>query len=333
MVNIVIVGTGDIALKRHIPGILQSPSAVLYGFYNRTPSKAQALAQQYHAQFYADWQQLLADPHAQALLICTPPQSHEELSVQALEAGKHVLLEKPMAPTLQGAQHIAQAAENSCGIFAMLHVQRFYKPHQRAKQLLEQGAIGQLLSCRTYLGNADLSLLHGKPLPDWMGALSNIGIHRLDLLQYLVGAPISGAFCRCSRLVGQSSIPHAATGDDHAAAILEFSNGTVGSLIASRTSFHGEDRSTILIGTEGTITTYSQGHDLILQRVDGERSVFDFGCAHPQEQLELTNIHELFCQAVLGQIPTPVSAQAGVDSIQALCALQRSNAQECWVQI
>ncbi len=332
MLNIVIVGTGDIALKRHIPGILQSPSAVLYGFYNRTPSKAVVLAEQYHAKFYASWQQLLADPAVQAVLICTPPQSHEELTVQALAAGKHVLLEKPMAPTLQAAERMAKAAEHSKGILMLLHIQRFYKPHLRAKELLEHGAVGRLLSCRTYLGNADFALLQGKPLPDWMGALSNIGIHRIDLLQYLVGAPASGVFCRRSSLAGQTR-GHALNGDDHTAAILEFKNGVAGSLIASRTSFHGEDRSTLLIGTEGTITTYSAGHDLILQRVDGERLVFDFPDSHPQSKLELTNIHELFCQAALGFIPTPVTAMDGAASIRTLEALEASNAEERWIEI
>ena len=332
MVNIVLAGTGDIALKRHIPGLCEARSAVLYGFYNRTSEKALDLSKKYDARFYPTWEAVLNDPQADAVLICTPPSSHAQLACEALRAGKHVLLEKPMAETVRDARLIEKAADESGRLFMMLHVQRFYKPHMYAKEIADSGQIGTPLSIRTILCNADQSLLSGQPMPDWHGALANIGIHRIDLLRYLTSSEVTGVFCRsCRQIVSPTG--YTTESDEYSSAILEFANGMSGMLITSRTSFHGEDRATQIIGTRGMVAAYYGGHDLVVETSDNGRRYYDLPDAHPQNVLELTDIHERFCQAIEKGQQSPVTAHDGVRSIEILEALKSSNRSQSWVSL
>ena len=101
MINLVIIGTGDIARKRHIPGILQSADAKLYGFYNRSVKKSEEAAKTYGGKVFASEEEIYDDPAVDAVLISTPPVSHKALAVKALLPGRHVLLEKPMSLTVE----------------------------------------------------------------------------------------------------------------------------------------------------------------------------------------------------------------------------------------
>lgn len=334
MVNIVIIGVGDIAKKRHIPAIQQAASGTLYGFCNRTWETTQALAEKYGVRAYHSTQEVFADPNVQAVLISTPPAAHAELAVQALRANKYVLLEKPMALTLPEAERIVDAQAQSGAKVTMLHVQRYYAPHAKAKELLDRGEIGRLLTIRTYLGNADVGLLAGVPHPGWEDALFNVGIHRIDLLRWLVGSEVQQVMCHRSQLLVKPADPEdPKTVDDHAVGIFEFENGVVGTMIASRTSFHGEDRSTVLIGTEGTITTYARAHELIVEKRNGERIAYDFPGAHVQGVWELTDLHERFFRSILEDRSPEVTAWDGLQSVKIAAALERSHKERRWVSL
>lgn len=331
MINIVIIGVGDIAKKRHIPAILKSQDGNLYGFYNRHTERTRQLAEQFHVHAFESLDELWKDRNVHAVLISTPPDSHEELAVQALAAGKHVLLEKPMARTIQEAEKIRQAALQYGKKLMLLHVQRFYDPHQKAKELLEKGEIGRLLTIRSMLGNAEAELLQGKVRQDWRDALFDVGIHRIDLMRWLAGAEVTGVYCHRSRLLIKSEPGVQKEPDDHTVGILQYENGVVGTLIASLTSFHGEDRSTVLLGTEGTITTYAGGHDVVVEKRSGEKRFYDFSSAHPQGVWELTDVHQRFFESILKDTKPQVTADDGTASIRIAAALEKADRERRFV--
>lgn len=331
MVDLVIVGAGDIARKRHIPGIRKAEHGRLFGFYNRNVERTRELAAQYRVKCYESAEEIWEDPSVDAVLISTPPASHESLAVKALEAGKHVLLEKPMTLREEEAERIREAAERSGAKFMMLHVQRFYGPHKKAKELLEQGRIGRLLSCRTFLGNGNAGG-GGDLSPSWHDTLFDVAIHRIDLLRYLVGTEAEQVFCHRSSLSGCRSAGAETPAEDHMVGLFQFANGAVGTLISTRCAYGGEDRSTELFGTEGRITTYRDGHGLILERKDGEREVFDFPDGLDQRKLELTDIHERFCLCIEEDTEPPVTVWDGVMSVRLASALERSDREKRWVE-
>lgn len=333
-VNTVIIGAGDIALKRHIPAVLQAPNGTLAGFYNRHFDRTKELAEQYGGKAYSSLQQIWDDNDVDAVLISTPPQSHAELSIAALMAGKHVLLEKPMTLSVKEAEDIVNAVEKSQKKFMMLHIQRYYDPHKKAKELLDSGAIGRLLTIRSVLGNADNGLLEGQRRDGWHDALNNVGIHRIDLMRWLVGAEAESVYCHRSRLlIKPLSQEDERVADDHAVGIIQYENGVVGTLIASNTSFHGEDRSTELIGTKGAIKTYTGGHDLVLRNSDGVETVYDFPSAHAQNIWELTDTHIRFFNSIINDTEPEITAVDGLKAVKIAEAMERADLKKCQVQI
>ena len=110
MLNIGIIGCGKIAQVRHLPEYEQNPGARIAGLYDLNQERAQTLAAQYGAKVYPSYEALLADPAIDAVSVCSANVSHAEITVAALEAGKHVLCEKPMATTLEDCERMVAAA-------------------------------------------------------------------------------------------------------------------------------------------------------------------------------------------------------------------------------
>ena len=324
-INIVIIGAGDIAKRRHIPALLKSEHINFYGVYNRHPESTKAIADKHQVKAYASLDEVLSDSSVDAVLIATPPDTHEELAVKALKGGKHVLLEKPMTLSVEEAERIDKAAKETGRKLALLHVQRFYPQHAKAKELLDAGAIGDLLTIRTVLGNKDPGVLTHRQYPGWQDALFNIGVHRADLIRWLVGSKVEGVYAHVSRILAENTPGDKRETNDHAAAILQFENGVVGTLIASKLSIHGEDRSTTLIGTKGAIITFSEGHDVVLKLSDGTVKYYDFETAHAQEVLELTDLHERFALSILNDTDVDVTGEDGIESIRIVEAFEKAN--------
>ena len=113
MFGIGIIGCGKIAQVRHIPEYNDNPDAKLVAFYDLNTARAEALAEQYGGRAYESVEALLADPNVDAVSVCSANASHAEITVAALEAGKHVLCEKPMATTLADCERMVSAAKKS----------------------------------------------------------------------------------------------------------------------------------------------------------------------------------------------------------------------------
>lgn len=333
MVNIVIIGTGAVAHMRHMPGMKNAQNGKLYGFFDCSIERAKEAAREYGGKVYQSLEEVYADPQVHGVIVCTPPSTHVSCAAGALNAGKYVLLEKPMTFTVEEAREIGAAEEKSGKKVMMLHVQREYEPHVTAKQLLDRGEIGKLLSYRTFLGNADPNVKNGVKTPWWHNALYNVGIHRIDLMRYITESEVVGVYCHRSRLMIREWDDASKVTDDHTVGILEHENGIVGTLITSRTSFHGEDRSTILIGTEGAITTYAGSHDLIVQKSTGETICYDFKSGHVQSTLEITNIYDEFCRCIEQNSVPSITARDGIESIRIAAAMEKSDREKKWISL
>ena len=195
MLNIGIIGCGKIAQVRHLPEYEQNPGARIAGLYDLNQERAQALAAQYGAKAYESYETLLADPAIDAVSVCSANVSHAEIAVAALEAGKHVLCEKPMATTLEDCERMVAAAQKSGKYLMIDQNQRLAGAHRKARELIRAGAIGKPLTFRT-------AFRHGGPetwsvdpgQSTWffdkkraaMGAMADLGVHKTDLIQFLL---------------------------------------------------------------------------------------------------------------------------------------------------
>lgn len=200
MLNVAIVGAGRIA-DLHAPGYMAHPDARIAAVVDRDDQLLQRRVEQWDAPAgYSDYRNMLDDQRVQAVEILTPHASHAQIIVDALAAGMHVSVQKPMAISLEQCDAIVDAAEESGRIFRVFENFAYYEPLTRAKQVLDDGIIGEPMSLRikTLMGNPQ----YGWHVPDstraWRfdAAVSgdgrivlDYGWHIFAMSRILLGAP------------------------------------------------------------------------------------------------------------------------------------------------
>lgn len=195
LVNIALIGAGEIGAV-HAQAHAAAAGNRLCAIHDVHPEQARQLGERVGATVAASLDAVLDDPAIEAVDLCVPNHLHRELAVRALEAGKHVLCEKPMALSLADADAMLAAAAHS-GRFLMIgHVLRFSPEYVVAKKALDDGRIGEPLLMS---GRRMVSLLAGTPGADgWRrdplrsgGAVLDMQIHDLDVFCWFLGEPES----------------------------------------------------------------------------------------------------------------------------------------------
>jgi 1,5-anhydro-D-fructose reductase (1,5-anhydro-D-mannitol-forming) len=222
MVSWLVVGIGDITRKRVLPAILAEPRSRLAGIVTRDPAKAEP----YGVPSWTDLAAALAGCDATAVYIATPVFLHAEQTIAALRSGFHVLCEKPMALNYAEAFSMQQASEDTGRTLGIAYYRRMYPKVDRARELMEAGAIGRPVFAEATahewynpLGTSRAWL--ADPKQSGGGPLRDIGSHRIDLMNYLFGKPISA--------IGHlSTLVHPLPVEDNATVMIEYEGGVRG---------------------------------------------------------------------------------------------------------
>jgi predicted dehydrogenase len=222
MHNWIVIGIGDITKRRVIPAIQAESRSSLYGFVTSDAAKAAP----YKVRSWPTLDEALADPAVQVVYVGTPVFLHGPQTIQSLRAGKHVLCEKPMAMNEAEARAMVRTAEETGKTFGVAYYRRCYPKVQRAKELLEAGAIGQPLFAE--LTNHMWFDGHDKnrgwlfdPAKAGGGPLFDIASHRIDVLNFLFGQP--------QRVSAQlSNAVHHYAVEDNATVMIEYGQGVRG---------------------------------------------------------------------------------------------------------
>ncbi len=322
MVKIGVIGCGRIAQLRHLPEFASNPDAELIAVYDRTKERAEEIAENYHCKVCQTAEELIADEEIDAVSICVANVLHAELTIKALKAGKHVLCEKPMASTIEECKAMVRAAEDSGKILMIAQNQRFDPVHRKAKQLLEQGVIGKVLTFRSSFGHSGPEnwSIHQGP-KTWffdkkqaaMGAMADLGIHKTDLIQYLLDDTVVETSAKITTLDKRDAEGNPISVDDNAICIYRMSSGVIGTMTASWTYYGGQDNSTVFYGTEGTMKIY-ENPDRPLEVVhrDGSRDGYDF------EQTDRSGVIDAFVKAVETGSASPVSPESALSAMRAV---------------
>ena len=333
MVKIGIIGCGKIAQVRHIPEYLDNKSAQLIGFFDVNQERAADIASQYGGRAYKSYQALLADPSIDALSVLTPNFTHAEIAIAALRAGKHVLCEKPMATTLADCEAMAAAARETGRKLMIGQNQRLAAAHQKARELLQAGAIGEVITFQTGFSHsgADQWSIDGRS--SWFmdrsrscfGAMADLGVHKTDLMVYLLGSPIVQA----SAVIGtlQKKYPDGTpiTVDDNAFCTFVMRNGVTGTMHASWTNYGREDNATSLYGTTGAMHIYKDpAHAIVIERGGTERTCFDTDAIQTNDSQTKSGIIDLFIDCILRDTAPVISAEDVLPAMRAIFACAKS---------
>ncbi len=256
-----VIGCGSIAEIAHFPSIQRTPGAELLACCDINADTARQAAERWGARaWYSDYRQMLTDcDDLDAVVIATPVNVHRNQAVAAAKAGLHILVEKPLAATNTEAWDIVETCRNQ-GVKLMVGCdRRFWTHNQWAKQLVDEGVIGQVLQARAsmhehwhfYQDNVAKTDFRLDARVSGGAALTDTGAHAIDLVTWLIGSRVKRAIGIAKRIAMPASYT---LNDDVAWALVEYDNGATACISCNRFS-PAVSQATELYGTEGTIFT------------------------------------------------------------------------------
>lgn len=262
-----VIGCGMIA-NSHAQAIQATTAARLIGVTDSMEASRSAFAVKYGVRDFASVEEMLSCPEIQAVCICTPSGLHAPLAIKAAEAGKNVVVEKPMAISLKEADDLIGACARGKVKVEVISQLRFSPAVRALKAAVDGGRLGRLLSGDIYMKYFrsqeyyDKGGWRGTWAMDGGGALMNQGIHGIDLLQYVMG-PVRSVFGHARTLARRIEV------EDTAAGIVEFQNGAIGVIQAATSVIPGFPRRLEVHGEKGSIVL--QEDSVLSWDVEGER--------------------------------------------------------------
>ena len=229
-----------------------SEEAVLVGVADARLPAAERFAKEKQVRAFASVEEMLACPEIDVVTICVPSGLHAELAIKAANAGKHIIVEKPMAITKEQLDAMEEACTRNGVMLSSVAQSRFTSGVRKAKQAIEDGYLGKMVCADVYMKfNRTQEYYNtggwrGTKAMDGGGALMNQGIHGVDLLLYLAG-DVKSVYAVSKTLARQIEV------EDTLSAVLEFKSGATGVIQATTSVYPGYPRRLELNGDKGTI--------------------------------------------------------------------------------
>ncbi|MCP3738600.1 Gfo/Idh/MocA family protein [Rossellomorea sp. BNER] len=337
-----VIGAGSIS-ELHFQSYLQNNDVEIYAVCDLNEQRAQDKMKKYNAEtYYTNYHDLLNDPQVDAVSICTWNNSHAEISIAALDAGKHVLVEKPLCKTVDEALRVEEAVKNNGKVFQIGFVRRYASNTKVLKSFINSGDLGEIYYAKASnlrrLGNpggwfADNERSGGGPLID-------LGVHIIDLCWYLMGKPkvksVTGN--TYSKLGNRSNIknltfyqaadydPDINKVEDLSNALIRFENGASLVVDVSYTLHIKKDETSIqLFGEKGgaeiepELLIVTEKNDTIINSQPQVDSLaFDFNQAFQNEIDD-------FIKCCKGEALTLSPVEDGIELMKILCGIYESS--------
>ncbi len=276
--GVAVLGTGFGATV-HIPALKYVEGVEIVAVVSRRADRAKAAADRHGIPTAStDWRDVINDPKVDAVVVATPPYLHHQMVIAALEAGKHVLCEKPMARNLAEARDMVKLAESANVVAVINHEFRYLPIRQRVKELIDEGYVGQPHSVAMNVFRSTLADPNDRPF-GWLmeqdkagGMLGASGSHDIDSLRWWLGeihevAGVASTMVKRRRLPDSSGMA-SVDADDNFAFLLKFASGVIGSVHFSATAPINAGEEVTISGSEGMIIVQGDGELLGARRRD-----------------------------------------------------------------
>ncbi len=346
-VKVGIIGCGKVS-HLHAQALKNIPEAVFTCAFSRDINKAGTFAEKYSVKAYSDIDEMIEGKDVEAVIICTPHPNHAEMAIKAAKAGVHILIEKPLASSLEDCDAMIKAAKENNAIIGMVCQRRFYTPVQRVRNAIDEGKIGKpILSTVNMLGWRDEAYYRSDPWRGtWKkeggGVLVNQAPHQIDLLQWFMG-PVDELFGYWSNL----NHPYVEV-EDTAIAVIKFKNGGIGNIIVSnsinpalfgKVHVHGANGASIGTQTDGGAMFIAgmsniteppvndlwtvKGEEEMLENWRKEDSEF-FNSIDPMIYFHQKQIED-FLKAIINGTKPLIDGEEGRKTVEIFTAIYRSN--------
>ena len=317
-----VIGTGRIG-KVHISTLVQNVSqAEVVAIADTNPDSANEVARAFGiANVYSDYKDVINNPEVEAVVICSPTDTHAQYIVEVAKAGKHIFCEKPVDLSLKVIQGALEAVKKA-GVKLMVGFNRRFDPNfLKIKQLVEEGKIGdphilKITSRDPAPPPAEYSAVSG-------GMFMDMTIHDFDMARYIVGSEVTEVYTNAAVLVDPEI---GKAGDvDTAVITLTFANGAIGVIDNSRKAVYGYDQRVEIFGSKGMVyadNNYPENHRYFA--ADGVHGSLPLNFFMERYLEAYANEMKIFCQAVINGQPLPVSGDDGLKSVAIALAAKKS---------
>jgi UDP-N-acetyl-2-amino-2-deoxyglucuronate dehydrogenase len=341
-----IIGAGKVG-HLHAAALVSNSKSEFTAVLGRTEEKTQKFADQYGVKAYTDLDAFLKESGVEAVCICTPHPVHRDPSIAAAEAGVHILVEKPLASSLEDCDAILEVVQKSGVKLSMVCQRRFYEPCARIHDAIEAGKIGKpILGTVTVLGWRDQAYYDSDPWRGtWKseggGVLVNQAVHQLDLLLWYMGpvAEVSSYWANLNH-------PNIEV-EDTAVASIRFKSGALGQVMVSNSynpAIHGK---VSVLGSNGAMLgVQTDGGAMFIAgmsnieepplndfwTVPGEEGKLAEWAKEDTERFRTTNAMERyhalqiddFLEAIIDEREPSVTGLAGRETVELFTAIYRS---------
>lgn len=324
--KVAVIGCGSIAKHRHLGEYAGNPHVEIVAVCDINETRVNETAEAYNAQAYTNYEELLANETLDAVSVCLPNHLHAPVSIAALNAGCHVLCEKPMATSKEEAEQMIKAAKQNGKKLMIGHNQRFVPSHAKARELIANGELGKIYSFRTAFGHPGPEGWSADGANSWffrkgeafIGAMGDLGVHKADLLRYLLGEE----FVEVAGFI-ETNAKENTDVDDNAVCILKTETGIIGTLAASWAYTAKEDNSTIIYGEKAILRleddpTYS----MVVQYANGEVVNYALGAIQSNESGGQTTSHTIdhFVESIVQDKEPLINGEEGMKSLEVILA-------------
>jgi predicted dehydrogenase len=334
MIKVGIIGCGSISKYRHAPEYFSNPDCEIKGYYDVKTERAEALAKEFGGKVYSSLEEMLSDKEIDAVSVCTSNAYHAPISIQALEAGKHVLCEKPMAISVEEAEKMIEASKKS-GKFLMIgHNQRLADAHVRAKQILKTGELGRILTFRTAFGHGGpeywsmdkgLHTWFFKSKDAYVGTMGDLGVHKADLIRWLIDDEIDEVKAYISTLDKRNDKGDLIEVDDNAVCVLKSKSGIIGTLTASWTYYGDEDNATVLYCSNGVIRIYDNPEfPIVVTYKNREKVYYKVGKIQTNDDQNASGVISMFINGIKQGKQPEISGEEGLAALKIILACMES---------
>lgn len=268
-IRIGIIAAGTIATTYHIPAYLSCEDVEIIGIADPNRALAHKAAQKFGIpQVFEDYEELLA-LKPDAVSVCTPNRFHTAISVAAMEAGIHVLCEKPLAMNLEECAALEAAAQKSSAFLMVEFPMRYDWAYQKAREFISRGLLGKVTIIKSTWNHGGPE--KWSPAGGWFyqpklaggGALFDLGVHNVDIVRYLVGSDVADVKSFCRTQVKDSEL------EDSAVVALCFENDVLGLVDASWCTGPQQVRTEVQ-GTKGRMELSGWPTDRMRLTLEGE---------------------------------------------------------------
>lgn len=302
-VNVGVIGVGAMG-QNHVRVYSKIKNANLLAVSDLMKGTLAEVSKEYNTVGYVDYDNILEMPEIDAVSVCVPTTYHYEVVMKAIAQGKHVMVEKPIAFTLDEAKEMVDAAEDAGVKLATGHVERFNPAVLEAKRLIDKGVIGEVVSA---------SAKRVGPFPPRIkdvGVTIDLAIHEVDIMFYLFDSPVSRVYANMGSRLEKCEY------EDHAELMMKFESGTVGVLETNWLTPY-KKRQLEIIGVDGIISI-----DYIDQAVKVYgKNAQKVNVEHKEPLKEELNS---FLSAVINDEEPKITGEDGIHALKVVLAAMKS---------